>query len=553
VDDAYASMGVAQQARTSLRDRGLPNVFDRRAAMLNGAGWLRAGLGLLLTLLLGGPLAAAASDAEALPRPAGLEPDIAFWRRIFGEVTTREALVHDNRYLDVVYEKLSFPPGTPDREREREIKAARDRYAAVLRRLESPDPGRLSRDEKRVRSLFPKEVRAVRLSGAADRVRVQMGLADRFREGLVRSGRWEPHIREQLAQAGVPARLAALPHVESSFNPEARSFVGAAGLWQFTAGTGRQFMMINDAVDERRDPFRSSEAAARLLRSNYRELGSWPLAITAYNHGVGGMRRAVREMGTTDIEAIVRRYTGPAFGFASRNFYVSFLAAEEVERDAERYFGTVRRDDPEPYATVPLPHHLRASTLARITGVAPETLRTYNPSLLPSVWAGRQPAPRGYPLRLPPGVSLQQTTELLAAVPPSERAGAPTAAVADGHRVKPGETLSGIAARYGTSAATLARLNGLSSVNSIRAGQVLKVPGNAGGSRTAAAAPSAPAGSSPPVNSGQTYVVRRGDSLASIAKRTGVPQRQLMALNSLDNPNRIYPGQRLRLRAVEGG
>jgi membrane-bound lytic murein transglycosylase D len=505
--------------------------------------WLQLLRTVVLGVLLAGPLAAAANDAGLLPRPAGLEPDIAFWRRIFGEVTTREALVHDNRYLDVVYEKLSFPPGTSDRERERAMTAARDQYAATLRRLAKADPGKLSRDDKRVLRLFPKGPERARLQGAADRVRVQMGLSDRFLEGLVRSGRWEPHIREQLEQAGVPARLAALPHVESSFNPEARSFVGAAGLWQFTAGTGRQFMTINAAVDERRDPFRSSEAAARLLRGNYRELGSWPLAITAYNHGVGGMRRAVRETGTTDIETIIRRYTGPAFGFASRNFYVSFLAAEEVEREAERYFGTVQRDDPEPYATVALPYHLRANTLARVTGVSLETLRAYNPSLLPVVWAGRQPAPRGYLLRLPAGASLEDTTRLLAAVPAAERAGAPSAsAVAGGHRVKPGETLSGIAARYGTSSATLARLNGLSSQNKIRSGQVLKVPGGAGSPASSAVAPGQ-----------KTYVVRRGDSLAVIAKRTGVPQRQLMALNAIDNPNRIYPGQRLRLRKTEGG
>lgn len=523
----------------------MPESLQRDTTMRGRSGWRELLRGAILGLLLAGPLAASATGD--LPRPAGLEPDIAFWRRIFGEVTTREALVHDNRYLDIVYEKLAFPADTTDRELDRATTAARDRYAAILRRLDSPDRGKLSREEKRVLRLFPKGPERARLQGAADRVRVQMGLADRFREGLVRSGRWEPHIREQLQQYGVPARLAALPHVESSFNPEARSFVGAAGLWQFTAGTGRQFMMINDAVDERRDPFRSSEAAARLLSSNYRQLGSWPLAITAYNHGVGGMRRAVRETGTEDIETIVRRYTGPAFGFASRNFYVSFLAAEEVEREAERYFGTVQRDDPEPYATVALPYNLRASTLAQVTGVAPETLRSYNPSLLPTVWAGRQPAPRGYPLRLPPGASLEETTRLLADVPAAERAGPPSAAVAGGHRVKPGETLSGIAARHGTSAAKLARLNGLSSQNKIRAGQVLKVPGGAG-ARSLAAEVAAPAKPGQ-----QTYVVKRGDSLASIAKRTGVPQRQLMALNAIDNPNRIYPGQRLRLQNVEGG
>jgi LysM repeat protein len=207
----------------------------------------------------------------------------------------------------------------------------------------------------------------------------------------------------------------------------------------------------------------------------------------------------------------------------------------------------VQRDDPEPYATVALPYNLRASTLAQVTGVAPETLRSYNPSLLPTVWAGRQPAPRGYPLRLPPGASLEETTRLLADVPAAERAGPPSAAVAGGHRVKPGETLSGIAARHGTSAAKLARLNGLSSQNKIRVGQVLKVPGGAG-TRSLAAEVAAPARQGQ-----QTYVVKRGDSLASIAKRTGVPQRQLMALNAIDNPNRIYPGQRLRLQNVEGG
>ena len=208
------------------------------------------------------------------------------------------------------------------------------------------------------------------MRAAADRVRVQQGLSDRFLKGFVRSGRWQEHIRDSLRQAGVPEMLAALPHVESSFNPEARSYVGAAGLWQFTAGTGRRFMRIDSAVDERRDPYRSSEAAARLLKANYGELDSWPLAITAYNHGTGGMRRAIRAVGTDNIETIVRNYDGPAFGFASRNFYVSFLAAEEVERNAEKYFGPVRRDAPERLTTIEVPAYLSASTLEQTLGSA---------------------------------------------------------------------------------------------------------------------------------------------------------------------------------------
>ncbi|MBM4222007.1 MAG: LysM peptidoglycan-binding domain-containing protein, partial [Gammaproteobacteria bacterium] len=108
------------------------------------------------------------------------------------------------------------------------------------------------------------------------------------------------------------------------------------------------------------------------------------------------------------------------------------------------------------------------------------------------------------------------------------------------HKVRSGETLSGIAQRYGTSPSRLAELNRLSKKNLIRVGQVLKLPGDARAAASGAGA-------------ARTYVVKRGDSLGSIARRTGVTQRQLMAINSLDDPHRIYPGQRLRLTSGPGG
>lgn len=481
---------------------------------------------------------------SSLPRPAGLEPDIGFWRKIFGEVTTDEALVHDNRYLGVVYEKLDLSELQSDGARQRAMDAAKARYAKILTRLAAGDRSDLGKDERRVLALWAGRPGNGTLRAAAERVRVQQGLSDRFLEGYVRSGRWEDHIRDSLRESGVPEDLAALPHVESSFNPEARSYVGAAGLWQFTAGTGRRFMRIDSAVDERRDPYRSSEAAARLLKANYGELDSWPLAITAYNHGTGGMRRAIRATGTDNIETIIRNYDGPAFGFASRNFYVSFLAAGEVERNAEKYFGPIRREPPEKLTTIEVPAYLSASTLEATLGVPRETLQAYNPSLLPPIWMGKKYVPRGYTLRLPDTVS--DADALLAAIPGDERR---TAQISDPrprtHRVRSGETLSGIAARHGTTPSRLASLNGLSKRNLIRTGQVLKLPGGS----AAASSDAQPARQS----GGKTYVVRRGDNLAIIAKRTGVPQRRLMAINSIDNPNRIYPGQRLRLAGSEGG
>ena len=132
--------------------------------------------------------------AQTLPRPAGLEPDISFWRKIFGEVSTDEALVHDNRYLGVVYEKLDLSDLQTDGARQREMDAAKARYSRILTRLAAGDRSGLGRDERRVLALWAGRPGSSSLRGAAERVRVQQGLSDRFLQGLVRSGRWEEHI-----------------------------------------------------------------------------------------------------------------------------------------------------------------------------------------------------------------------------------------------------------------------------------------------------------------------------------------------------------------------
>ena len=182
-----------------------------------------------------------------------------------------------------------------------------------------------------------------------------------FAPGSIRSGAWETHIAETLANLGLPAELAVLPHVESSFNPAAYSKVGAAGLWQFMRSTGRRYLRIDGAVDDRLDPFRSTEAAAQLLAYNYRVLGTWPLALTAYNHGTAGVRHAKETLGTDDIVTIVRNYNSRTFGFASRNFYVSFLAALEIDHNPEKYFGPLQREPEARFQEVQLPAYVTVS------------------------------------------------------------------------------------------------------------------------------------------------------------------------------------------------
>lgn len=416
-----------------------------------------------------------AAETAPLPRPAALEPAITFWTRVFSEIEQDQGFIHDDRYLDVVYEVVQLPAGATWRGQQATIRAARDRYRRLLEQAasgaEDADP-----EIVRLRTLWREraESAAGGLAGASARVRFQRGLADRFRLGLSRSGAWRDYIRDTLVATGVPQALTALPHVESSFDPSAYSHADAAGLWQFTVPTGRRFMQIDHIVDERLDPYLSTRAAARLLRYNHEVTGSWPLAVTAYNHGVAGVQRAVARLGTRDIGEIVWRYRGPGFGFASRNFYAAFLAAADVEARAESLFGPVPLEAPREHQVVHLPDYVSVRTLANALGIEAPLLRAANPALLEPVWTGQKHWPRNFPLRVPASAPVQ-LDHAVSAIPAWARH---NRQVPDRyHQIAPGDSLSRIAARHDTSVATLMRLNDLPSAHHIRAGARLRLPG----------------------------------------------------------------------------
>ncbi len=400
---------------------------------------------------------------------------------------------------------MSFPENLARAERQRQVQEAKERYSAILRRLASGGSAS-SPEERRVRALWPETISARALNEAAGRVRFQLGQADRFRAGLIRAGAYEAHIAETLANMGLPAELSALPHVESSFDPEAYSKAGAAGLWQFMRSTGRRFMRIDATVDERMDPYRSTVAAAQLLQFNYDLLGTWPLALTAYNHGAAGMRRAKEKQGTDDIVTIIRTHQSRTFGFASRNYYVAFLAALEIDRDPEKYFGALTRRAEVKTQPFELPAYVPVSALERTLGVDRQTLRALNPSLTAAVWSGERHVPRGFVLRLPeesaaaadPGVRL-------ASLAPGERFDAQK--VDRTYRVRTGDTLSRIASANGTTVAALMRLNDLRSANQVRVGRVLQLPGSE--PRPVAAAPTAAAPVTQPTDPGLQYLCRQ--------------------------------------------
>ena len=418
--------------------------------------------------------AAAADEAEPFTHPPALEADVRFWIRVYTEVTTDQGLLHDDWDLKLVYEVLRFDPASSPAQRERRVAEAKTRYSVLLRRFAAGDTSDLTAHERRILHAFGEKATPRDYLDAIERIRFQLGQADRFHEGLIRAAAWETHIARVLKQHGVPEEIAALPHVESSFNPFAYSKVGAAGLWQFMPSTAKRFMRVDGIVDERLDPYSATEAAANLMLYNYRLLGTWPLAVTAYNHGPGGLRTAQDELGTSDIAGIVKRYQGKTFGFASRNFYVAFLAALEVDRHAEKYFGPIARLPDTENTPVQLPDYIAVGALAKAFKVDMGALKVLNPALRPPIWSGSRLVPRGYALRLPGAQSEAEITAALARVPPSQRY---LAQRNDGaHRVRRGETLAGIAAASGMSLPRLNAANGWNTGHTIARGDVVRIP-----------------------------------------------------------------------------
>jgi len=475
--------------------------------------------------------------ASTFPRPASLAPAVRFWTSIFTEYSLDQVVVHDDVELDKIYHVLDFRPdrarGLDDAGiaaiRKRETDRVVAELRGALRRLDRHgDRGRpLTKLESRIVAMFRSNRSRGKYRVAAERIRTQRGIRERFEQGIRRSRRYLPAMERVFRREGLPIQLTRLPLIESSFDVSAYSKVGAAGIWQFMPATGRRFLTVGSLVDERMDPDTATWAAARFLKENHRRLGSWPLAITGYNHGPGGMARAVREVGTDDIGEIVRRYTGPSFGFASRNFYAEFLAALDVDAHAERHFGPIAVPGDPGTTRIRVQPSAPLAAVAKLAATTPAVLAELNPALLSPVTSGRYDVPSGYRLRMPRAGAdgFDRRLASYAAERKATRvARAPSSDATAGtftYRVKRGDTLIGIASRFGVSVAALKRSNGMRG-SMIHAGKSLRVPGM------------------------RSYRVRPGDNLSVVAKRFGVSVPALKATNGRKS-SLIRVGEVLRI------
>lgn len=337
--------------------------------------------------------------AENFPLYPSIKANVKFWEDIYSRYTTRQGVIHDTDNLSRVYtvvDLVDWETANAAQINSDRIKAAKDRIREILLTLGNGTPPSTP-EERRIAALFPPQRHTI-FHAARDSIRFQLGQSDRFYEGVIRSGKYLPAFRQIFRSMGLPPELAFLPHVESSFNPKAQSKAGAAGLWQFTRSTGKEYLTINELVDERYDPYIATRAAAELLKDNFERLQSWPLAITAYNYGRNGMLRAVREMGS--YENIFMSYDQGAFKFASRNFYPEFLAAMRVASrlESNRRFPF---EHPEATVTLQLKEDTPAKRIQSSFRVSAESFSRLNPALLRPVLEGEKMIPRNYLVRLP--------------------------------------------------------------------------------------------------------------------------------------------------------
>ena len=353
--------------------------------------------------------------SSTFPVPPEIEPNVDFWRHVYGIWSRNQVAIHDDVHMDVIYEVARLPGrarATRSPRRVLSVPASattRTGCATWKRRVSTNQP--LSAQDKELLAKFDRAGGTRALYGASERVRSQRGLRERFRRGMEISGRYEKSFRETMRANGLPEDLAYLPHVESSYQTNARSSAGAAGVWQFMPATGRIYMKVNGVVDDRYDPIVSANGAARYLSEAHNRLGSWPLAITSYNHGQGGMANAKAQYGH-NFGKIVQNYQGKSFKFASRNYYAEFLAAREVAGHPGRYFPEgVNFESPWPHDRLVLRSSMPADHVARHYGVSTGSLASLNLHFREPARDGRAVLPTGTTVWLPSG-SMQRVASL---------------------------------------------------------------------------------------------------------------------------------------------
>ena len=341
--------------------------------------------------------------------------------------------------------------------------------------------------------------------------------------GLTRAGRYREMISETFQQEGVPQDLIYLAMAESGFQPLAVSRAGARGMWQFMAGRGSMYgLERNWWVDDRQDPVKSTQAAARHLKDLYREFGDWYLAMAAYNTGPGNIQRAVERTGYADFWELYKRGVLPQ---ETRNYVPIIVAVTIMAKNPTQYgLENIAPEQPVPTQQVAIDYPVDLRLVAECVDTSAETLQQLNPSLLRMT----TPKDQTFTLNLPAG-SKEKYETAIALIPPDMRT------FWRYHRVEYGESLSSIARKYHTSTGVIEEANNLDSdSDGVTVGSKLIIP----------IAPGQSGDTMAYSKKATRYKVRKGDTLGSIADDFQVPLEKLRKWNHLKG-NTVAAGRTL--------
>ncbi|MGR3913689.1 MAG: LysM peptidoglycan-binding domain-containing protein [Gammaproteobacteria bacterium] len=487
------------------------------------------------------------------PCPPAIQPRMNFWISVFGEWDKHTAVLHDSKEPQRVYAVVKNRHGcSVSRKRLRRERAkAKKTLLSVADKIQDGKP-LADEYEVHLAALFYPHRDAEEIRAAAETIRCQGGVSHSFLAGLSRYHGYRPMINQVLAENHLPLEIAYLPFVESSYNPDAYSRVGAAGIWQFMPKTARVFgLKLNATLDERLDPEAATRAAAeyltladRLLSKTARRIKKKngdkkelnraqinPFLVTSYNYGIGGMRRAMRENGL-DYMAVLERYKSPSFRIAVKNFYASFLAARHLAIKADGNWNIAPRGGV--YQSVVLQRPVSIERIMSVFGLGEAQLRPLNLALTNFVWRGWRTVPAGYRLRLPRKDDRWQSERAQLARFGSQE----LISGGDHYIVRSGDTACGVARALEVNCSELLAANQIGLSGLIQPGQKLFIPRK----------PAARASSRGklPVFAGD-YVVRRGDSACRIAKRFGVGCQALIRHNNLGADATILVGESLSI------
>ncbi|HNS13950.1 MAG TPA: LysM peptidoglycan-binding domain-containing protein [Syntrophorhabdaceae bacterium] len=374
-----------------------------------------------------------------------------------------------------------------------------------------------------------------------------------FGNWLKRAKQYVPVIKEILRKNGMPEDLVYLAMIESGFNPKAYSTAKASGPWQFIYGTGERYgLKVNYWVDERRDPEKSTVAAAKYLRDLFNQFGCWYLAAAGYNAGEKRIEKAIEKHNTNDFWELVKYNTLPR---ETREYIPRLIAAAIIAKDPEKFgFGSITYDQPVQFAEIKVPGGTPLSAVAKAASLDLDSVRSYNPEIIRGI---TPPNLELYAIKLPAPVDKEEFADNLKTAMNGQRKIRSLIT----YKVRKKDTIAKIAKRYKVKSEDICLVNGFENMPDVRPGMKIQIPKYTGPTRikaeveeravktrTASKPAKAAQETARPQQAKQKdyHVVKKGETLGSISGKYGINVASLRSMNNLKN-DKVYPNMKLKL------